>query len=245
MEENFDIFDEYVMNYDMNEKMIAYKYNHSYRVVHQAEEICRSINTDTIERDLASFIALVHDIARFKQWQEYKTFDDDKSFDHGDEGVNILFKEGLIKKFNVDKNDYKVIETAVKNHNKISIEEGLNDRELLHTKIIRDADKIDILYAFSTNRLLEVKEDVGLGISDEIRDEFFRHIPVKKKNIKNRNDRVLMLLSLVYDLHFDYSKDRIKEEKYIEKICNHLKNKKLFKEYKDELLKYMKGETNE
>ena len=41
MNENFDIFDEYVMNYDMNEEMIKFKYNHSYRVTHQSEEISR------------------------------------------------------------------------------------------------------------------------------------------------------------------------------------------------------------
>ena len=58
MNENHDAFDNYVMKFDMNERMIAYKYNHSYRVVHQAEEICRSLDLDTYERDIASLIAL-------------------------------------------------------------------------------------------------------------------------------------------------------------------------------------------
>ena len=98
MNENFDAFDAFAFKYDMNEDMIKYKYNHSYRVVHQAEEICRSLELDTIERDLASNIALLHDIARFRQWTEYKTFEDSKSFDHGAEGVKILFDEGLIKR---------------------------------------------------------------------------------------------------------------------------------------------------
>ena len=109
MDENYDAFDDYVMGFDINEDMISYKYMHSYRVVHQAEEICRSINTDTVERDLSSNIALLHDIARFKQWTEYKTFDDSKSFDHGDEGVKILFDEGLIDRFIIDKSDYEVV----------------------------------------------------------------------------------------------------------------------------------------
>ena len=34
MNENFDEFDKYVMGFDFNEDMIAYKYNHSYRVMH-------------------------------------------------------------------------------------------------------------------------------------------------------------------------------------------------------------------
>ena len=245
MEENYDIFDEYVMKYDMNERMIAYKYNHSYRVVHQAEEICRSINTDTVERDLASFIALVHDIARFRQWTEFKTFDDRKSFDHGDEGASILFEEGMINEFNVNKDDYEIIKKAVRNHNKLNIEDNLNDRELLHAKIVRDADKIDILYSFSTNRLLEIEEDEGAGISDEVRDDFLNHNLVKKENVKNKNDRLLMLISLIYDINYDYSIDRIKNEKYVEKFYEHIKNKKMFKEYFDEMKKYLKEVKHE
>ncbi len=241
MDENYDAFDDYAMTFDMNEDMIKYKYNHSYRVVHQAEEICRSINTDNVERDLASLIALLHDIARFRQWTNYKTFDDFKSFDHGDEGVKILFDEGMIKNFIVDKDDIEVLKKAIRNHNKLSIEDGLNDRELLHAKIIRDADKIDILYAFSTNRLLSLSEDENEGVSDEVREEFFKHIPVVKKNVKNKNDRTLLLMSLVYDLNFQYSLDRIKNEKYIERMYEHLKNKRLFKPYVDELVKFMKG----
>ena len=241
MDENFDAFDDYVMGFDLNEKMIAYKYNHSDRVVHQSEEICRSINTDTIERDLASNIALLHDIARFKQWTEYETFDDNKSFDHGDEGVKILFDEGLIKNFIIDKNDYDVVKKAIANHNKYSIESGLEKRELLHSKIIRDDDKIDILYAFSINRLLEVKEEDSDEITEEASDEFMKHLPILRKNVKNTNDRVLMLVSMVYDLHFKYSADRIKNEKYIEKLYAHVKNKKLFKPYFDEAIKYLKG----
>ena len=157
MNENFDAFDKYAMNYDMNEKMIAFKYNHSYRVVHQAEEICRSLEMDTYERDVASLIALLHDIARFRQWTEYKTFSDKDSFDHGDVGVQILFDENEIKNYTVNKEDYDVIKKAIINHNKVEIDKSLNERELLHSKIIRDADKIDILYSFSTDKLIEIR----------------------------------------------------------------------------------------
>ncbi len=243
MDENYDAFDDYAMTFDMNEDMIKYKYNHSYRVVHQAEEICRSINTDNVERDLASLIALLHDIARFRQWTNYKTFDDFKSFDHGDEGVKILFDEGMIKNFIVDKDDIEVLKKAIRNHNKLSIEDGLNDRELLHAKIIRDADKIDILYAFSTNRLLEIEEDDS-EISENVRESFHSHNLVLKKDVKTINDKLIMLLSLIYDLNYDYSKERIYNEKYIDKLYEHIKNKKMFKEYFDELKKYLKEEIN-
>jgi len=243
MEENYDAFDDYVMQYDMNEDMIKYKYNHSYRVVHQAEEICRSLDLDNVKRDTASLIALLHDIARFKQWSEYKTFSDSKSFDHGDMGVKILFEDGLINKFNVNKEDYDIIKDAIKNHNKFKIDSKIKGDNLLQCKIIRDADKIDILYAFSTNRLLELEED-DKEITPSVAEAVLSHNQVLKKDIKSKNDRLLMLVSLIYDLNFDYSKERIKNEKYIDKIYGHLKHKKLFKEYFDTLNNYLKGENN-
>jgi len=244
MDKNYDVFDEFVMNYDMDEKMIGYKYNHSYRVVHQAEEICRSLNMDTYERDLASFIALTHDIARFRQWTEYKTFNDAKSFDHGNMGADILFKEGMIKKFDVNPDDYEVIKKAIRNHNKYMVEDGLNERELLHANIIRDADKIDIIYSFSTNRLLEIEED-DAPISEAVREEVLSHKSVLIKNVQSKNDKIILLLSMIFDLNFDYSKLRIKNEKYLDKWYEHLKHKDIFKEYIDEIKKYLEGVKDE
>ena len=242
MNENHDAFDEYAMKFDMNERMIQYKYNHSYRVVHQ-EEICRSLNLDTEERDLASTIALLHDIARFRQWRDFKTFSDAKSFDHGDEGVKILFDEGEIKNYNVKSDDLDILKTAIKNHNKYLIDPNkMSVREALHSKIIRDADKVDILYAFSTNHLLELDED-DAEISDEVRDKFFEHDQVLKSKLKSKNDMTIMLWGLIFDLNYDYSKERILNEKYIEKMYGFLKHKKIFKPFYEEAIKWLKEET--
>jgi hypothetical protein len=46
----------------------------------------------------------------------------------------------------------EVIFTAVSFHNKLEIPKKLNGRELLHTRLLRDADKLDIYE--SINRLL-------------------------------------------------------------------------------------------
>ena len=244
MNENFDAFDKYAMNYDMKERMIEYKYNHSYRVVHQAEEICRSLDLDNVERDLASLIALLHDIARFRQWTDYKTFTDEDSFDHGDEGEKILFDEGEIKNYVCDKEDYDIIRKAVRNHNKYIIEDGLNDRELLHSKIIRDADKIDILYAFSTYRLLEIDNDDS-PINDEVRKQFYRHEAIDKNNFKSVNDLALARISLIFDLNYDYSFERVYREKYIDKLYEGIKNKNIFKEFYEEAIRFLKKRCND
>lgn len=244
MNENFDAFDKYVMNYDMKERMIEYKYNHSYRVVHQSEEICRSLDLDNVERDLASLIALLHDIARFRQWTDYKTFKDKDSFDHGDEGEKILFEEGEIKNYICDKEDYDIIRKAVRNHNKYIIEDGLSERELLHSKIVRDADKIDILYAFSTNRLLEIDNDDS-PINEEVRKQFYKHESIDRKIVKSVNDRAVAKFSLIFDLYYDYSLERVYSEKYIDKIYEGMKNKELFKEFYEEAIRFLKKRCND
>ena len=242
MNENFDIFDEFVMKYDMNIDMIAYKYNHSYRTVHQAEEIARSINLSEEDKELASLIALLHDIARFKQWTEYKTFDDHKSFDHGDEAIKILFDEKEIEKYNVDKKDYDIIKKAIKYHNKLEYnEEELNEKEKLHAKIIRDADKIDIIYSFSTQRLLEIKSD-GSPISDKVSEKIKNHKLVNKEDIVTKTDRVIMELALVYDLNFKYSLEKVYKENYLGKMIESFENKELFEPFIKEINEYMKGE---
>ena len=244
MNENFDAFDKYAMNYDMKERMIEYKYNHSYRVVHQSEELCRSLDLDNVERDLASLIALLHDIARFRQWTDYKTFRDKDSFDHGDEGEKILFEEGEIKNYICDKEDYDIIRKAIRNHNKYIIEDGLSERELLHSKIVRDADKIDILYAFSTNRLLEIENDDS-PINEEVRKQFYKHESIDRKIVKSVNDRAVAKFSLIFDLYYDYSLERVYSEKYIDKIYEGMKNKELFKEFYEEAIRFLKKRCND
>lgn len=241
MNENFDVFDDFVMSYDMNEDMIAYKYNHSYRTVHQAEEIARSLNLDEEDKELASFIALTHDVARFRQWSDFKTFEDHRSFDHGDEGVKILFDEGEIAKYTLDEKYYDIVKTAIKFHNKLLLDEsGLSEKEILHSKIIRDADKLDIIYSFSTQRLLEIESDES-DISEKVANSIKKHELINKEDVVTKNDRVVMELALVYDLNFDYSIRRVYEENYLGKMIDSFKNKELFMPYLNEINEYMKG----
>lgn len=243
MNENFDAFDEYAMQFDMNEEKIAYKYNHTYRVVHQAEEISRSINLEEEDKIIASLIALLHDVARFKQWTMFKTFNDHNSFDHGKEAVKILYDEGLIHKFILNHEYDSVIKKAIYYHNKLEVDEtDMTIKEKLHSKIIRDADKLDIIYAISTNKLISLEEDDN-EISDEVRKSFMLHKAVDKKDCKSENDHTILMLALVFDLNYKYSKNRVYDEDYINKIYNNLKHKSIFKEYIDELNNYLKGDN--
>lgn len=232
-----EAFDRYVKQFDFDKNGIEYKYYHSYRVQKYSEIIADSLNLKGDKKELATTIGLLHDIGRFYQLDEYKTYDD-KKFDHADYGAKLLFEDNLIEEFNLNKDWYEIIRKAVKNHNKYEIEEGLNEEELFYAKLIRDADKIDILNAFSSLRALEVKESND-NISDLVKEDFYSHKTVNIRNIKNSNDKIISYLAFIFDINFEASFKIIKEEDFINKLYEILKNKEIFKEYFDYADKYL------
>lgn len=241
MNENYDEFDKYVMTFDMNENNIAYKYNHSYRVMHNCDEIAFTLKFEEDDTYLACLIGLLHDIGRFNQWKEYKSFNDIKTIDHADYAAKLLFENNLIKNYKLNKDDYNIVLKSIKYHNKLSIdEENMTEKEIIFSKIIRDADKLDILYAFSNPKVLQLKED-NEEISEKVKQKFYSHEPISKSDIKNVNDKIVLFLSFVYDLYFDYTKYTILEKKYFENMLEILKNKKIFKPYFEEAINYLKG----
>lgn len=217
-------FDKYVSNYDINNVGIKLKYNHSYRVMKISEEIAKSLNLSEEDISLSALIGLLHDIARFEQFKRYNTFSDGKSIDHGDFGVIILKENNFIRKF-IETDEYdNIIFVAIENHNKYKPKEGLNERELLFTKIIRDADKIDI-FNMSTTELfsgLENKEDIENAILDDekvmkVKEE---KLLVKTKNENEAIDRLLVNLCLAFDINYKKSMEILNKKDYINKIVD-------------------------
>lgn len=241
MNENFDAFDDYAMKFDFNEDAIRRKYEHSYRVMELGDKIVYSLGLEEDDSYLACITCLLHDIGRFEQWTKYKTFNDLKSFDHGKFASELLFKENYIKKFNLEEKDYDLVRISIENHNKFEIDKNIKDEHiLLHSKIVRDADKIDILYQLSNPKIIKMEESND-KISNNVIKSFKEHKCVKNEDMKNNNDSVIGTLSLVFDLNFDYSKKLIIEKEYLERMYEYLENKELFKEYFDEAIKYLKG----
>lgn len=224
MNDNFDIFDKYFMGFDIEDKMIQFKYNHSYRVLHQCDEISFVLNLDEDDNYIACLIGLLHDIGRFPQWTKNKSFSDEL-LDHAKLGVEILFDEGKIKDYDVSFEEYEIIKKAILNHNKFKIDDDLTVREKLHSKIIRDADKIDILYELAEGILMKNNDLEDIFISEEYFKQFTLMKPLKNCEKTNDLDKIVLKIAFIFDLNFEYSKQIIKKEKYIEKILNRFKIK--------------------
>ena len=232
-----EAFDKYVSDFDFKVDGIEYKYYHSYRVQKYSEKISDMLNLGLKDKKLASDIGLLHDIGRFHQLEKYNSFCD-KKFDHADYGAKILFEDNLILNYDINKCDYEIVKKAIRNHNKYQIEDGLNERELFFAKLVRYADKIDILNAFSSIRVLEICE-CDEEISPSVREEFFNNITVRNVNVKNKNDKIISMLAFLFDINFEVSYRIIKEEDFINKFYDAIKHKEIFKEYFDYANKYL------
>ena len=232
-------FDEYVKKYDMNVEEIDYKYHHSYRVMENMITIAKKLNLNDKDIELAKCIGILHDIGRFEQFSEYHTFKDIQ-MDHGDYGVEVIKRNNILKNFDIDKEDYNVVYTAIKNHNKYSIEKGLNERELLFSKMIRDADKLDIIYVIGDPKMRDFIHEDDSETSESVTKAFYNNTQIKYEDIKTHSDRLLVYLSYPYDVNFDITLKIIKENKYYEKIYNGLKYKDKYTKYFEHIKEYIK-----
>lgn len=219
-------FKEYVKNYNPEDEKIKIKIGHIERVSQIAKKLAENLNLDQEDIELAELIGLLHDIGRFEQAKRFNTFIDKDSINHGEYGVKILFENGLIRHF-IENDKYdEIIKLAILNHNKAKIEKGLTERENLHAKIIRDADKADIFSILITGNKKAIWEKADLS-NDKITDEIYREfIEDKKINYDKRETSADILVShfaYVYDFNFQETLQIIKENNYIEKLYERFK----------------------
>lgn len=222
-----DEFINYVSNYDLNNIKIKLKYDHSIRVMNLMMKYAKELGFASYEVELASVIGLLHDIGRFEQLKRYDSFNDKETIDHATLGVKLLFEDNLIKKFWSNKDDYELIEFAIKNHNKLNIEKCNNEKFLKYAKLIRDTDKIDILYVYGVSDELKVRSE-NISISKPILNCIKDNKTVLYDLINNKNDELSISFSYIFDINYDIC---LKEFLYnLNILYNKLEYKEKFKE---------------
>jgi hypothetical protein len=176
---------------------------------------------------LAEAIALFHDIGRFEQFTKYRTFRDSESENHALLGVRILENTGILSLLSRKEKD--LILKAVEYHNRMEIP-GCTEttREFLfYLKLIRDADKLDILKLVSEdyekeeefrNPALEFNMPDTPGCSENIVADILNNRMAKLADAKNRNDIKLLRLSWIFDISFPAAFVLLRERGYLETI---------------------------
>ncbi len=241
-------FKKYISNFDNQaDPGFTLKVVHTYHVVDNAIMISEKLGLSEEDVDLAALIGILHDIGRFDELKTLKNFDSVEN-DHALFASKLLFDEGLISEF-IDTDKYNsIIKKAIENHNKKSIENGLTEKELLHAKIIRDADKTDIFEAFmveESGKGLYNYDEIGkLSISDEVYNYIMNCRQLDRKILKNDLEWFISNLSYTFDYNFTPGLKIIKEKKYIERIISKLtyisdENKMKISEIQGILLNYI------
>lgn len=212
-----EIFYEYASHYDCENGKIKLKIIHTMAVADVMEQLTELCGLPERIRNLAGVCAVFHDIGRFEQVIQYDTFLDHLSRDHADLGCEVLVSEHFLE-FLPEREQQQVL-TAIRNHNKFQIEEGLDEETLLLCKLIRDADKCDIFRVFACEDMVdtmgETYEQVAEEtVTDEVYDTIFRHETVLKTIRKTGLDIWIGFLAFFFDLYFDESIRILQKQKY-------------------------------
>lgn len=225
-------FEEYVSNYNPQNERIKLKIEHIERVAKNCEIISKNLNLSKDEINLATSIGYFHDIGRFEQVRRSNTFSDrDSGINHGELSATVLFENNFIRDFILNDTYDKIIKTAIINHNKPHIENGLSEKELLFSKIIRDADKLDIFYTSSNERYSKESifwydnfdcNEINKEMMEDFENEHFAYY----SKIKTNADLLICFYAYIFNLNFPISLKILYDNKYLEKLT--IRAKKIF-----------------
>ena len=239
MKEITEKFETYVHEFDLTNFDLERKYRHSYRVMKLIEQLARSLKLSEEDVTLACIIGILHDIGRFEQLKETDSYDDSK-FEHADFGVHYLKKSHFLEQCHVPDAWHSIIFTAIQLHNKYQIPEHLDEKTLLFTKLIRDADKIDIL------RLALEKNHESTGeIRKQVIDEFYQKKQIHILPDFSKKEFVLVRLGFFYDLNFRKSFELVKEDDFLNKYYERLNRPEKLKCYFDFSRDYLEQQLKE
>lgn len=219
-------FEQYLDNYDRTDDKVRLKIAHTYGVTECSRQIAERIGLNREDTELAQLIGLLHDIGRFEQVKRFDSFEP-SVMDHAAFGVEILFEEGMIRKFVTEDRWDRIIRIAIAKHSDFKLQGIRDTRELLHAKIIRDADKLDncrVKIADAVETILEVPaEEVGKeDISAEVMEQFLRKESVYSPARRTKMDYWLSYLAYFFDINFQETLDIVREKQYVEKIIDRI-----------------------
>lgn len=219
-------------NFDISDKKISHKVNHTYNVVENAKYLCEFLNLDRTNTEIALIIALLHDIGRFDQAKEMKTFREDiTNYDHATLGVKLLFENGEIKNYIDNESYYSIIKKAIENHNKYILDEtGMTDTEILHCRIIKDADKIDSFRAKTVDDIYTManiteEEIENSRVTKKVYNTFKEQKPILSKDRETGLDIWVSYIAFIFGLKFKGSYELINKNDYLNKMFNRFEYK--------------------
>ncbi len=227
----------YVSNYDTeNKELIVLKLEHSLRVCENSKFLAEQLGLEKREVELASKIGLLHDIGRFEQIRKYGSLKPVSEFDHGKVGVKILFEDGLISDFETDENLYPLISFAIENHNRLKIESTSDEKKKKFAKLVRDVDKIDIMYQLGPLKK-EIEEIDESYVSPSVIEAIKEHRPVKKYEVATNADIIATRFAYGFDINYAIALKPFRD--HLKDYYDRVRNSNLFDDIYQEVLDYL------
>lgn len=204
---------------------IVMKEKHTLRVVEEIISLGKKLGLKKKDLLLSEIIALLHDIGRFQQYARYGTFVDLLSEDHAALGVKIIKTKGILN--NLAESRRSLILRAISYHNRAKLPENETKTCLFFTRLLRDADKLDIYKVVTDyyrrkdkkrNKAIELGLPDTSGISRAVLNALLTNQIVDAGKLKNLNDFKLLQVGWIYSVNFHPTFEEISKRKYLEMI---------------------------
>lgn len=211
------VFLEYANQYDRSNGKVELKIEHTLAVDGVMEYLAGALGLEPHLAYLAHLCAIFHDIGRFEQVKRYDTFLDFQSVDHAQLGCQVLRQEGFLAE--LPAKEQEMVLTAIRNHNRMAIEDGLDGDTLLLCRLIRDADKCDIFRVFACGNMKdtmgETEDEVAQEcLSDLMLQSILERRCVKKEERRTGLDIWVSYLGFFFDMNFRESLQFLQKRKY-------------------------------
>ncbi len=250
-------FDNYVDGFYNNDDFVnahlKLKQEHTLRVCREMQFLANELGLAENQKRIAEVIALFHDIGRFKQFIKYRMYNDVKTVSHSLLGLEVLKEEKVLE--DVDKEERELIEKAIEYHGLKELPGDLNGQCLLLSKLIRDADKLDVFYVateyFKHYKNKQKKVFLELGVPDEpgyshgLVEAILNGRQIDYNHVRTLNDMKLLQLGWVYDVNFPPTLKRIKQRKFLEMLLGFLPQTEDIQKVEEKILGYVDSRCEE
>lgn len=244
-------FYDYVAGFYGNDEFLnanlKLKEKHSQRVCEEMSYLTGKLGLTENQKRIADVISLFHDIGRFEQFVKHRTYSDFRSENHCLLGVEVLRREKVLEQ--LDSREKELIEKAIEYHGMIELPADLEEDSLLFSKLIRDADKLDIFYVVLgySRQYRDNPEKFKLGLefpdepwcSAEVVEGLLRGRRIDYSRLRTLNDMMLCQLGWVYDVNFTATLKRIKRRRFLEKIFDFLPKTEDINNVREKIFEYV------
>ena len=223
------------------------KIEHSKRVNEFSIEIAQKLGLNNEEIYLINIASLFHDIGRFKQFYEYSTYIDKISCNHALLSIDILEQEKVLD--DLGENKKEIVLEIIKLHNYTALPQDISKELYTYTSIIRDADKIDWIYAMvniipklskENQSIFYSNKDERHFISEELVNAILNNKSVVKSELNTIDElRVEAMGWITSGMKCSPSYEIIKREELVNKTFNLISNSKEKKIVFDYIKKYI------